>query len=119
MADKVKYPTLGNHFDWSLGYVEEPGEFFDAPSMCEPVHNLTLEELVRDYSRGILHPSRTPLYDEGDDIIEVEPLEDLVDVYDSPASTQIRDSHEVETPPAATPETSEVSPMAVDSSPEQ
>lgn len=118
MADK-KYPTLGNHFEWSLDYAEEVGEFFDMPSMVEPVHNLTLEEIVRDYSRGILHPSRTALYDEGDDITEVEPLEDFVDVYDSPSPTVIRDSHEVKTPPAATPETSEASPMADDSSPEQ
>lgn len=109
MADKVKYPTLGNHFVWSLGYVEEPGEIFDAPSMCEPVHNLTLEEIVRDYSRGILHPSRTPIYDDGDDIVEVEDPEDLVDVLPSfsPGSKQASEETVEETSktsPAATPE---------------
>lgn len=118
MADK-KYPDYGNHFSWSEDWKIEKGEFFDAPSMVEPVHNLTLEEIVRDYSRGILHPSRTPLYDEGDDITEVELFEDFVDVYDSPVPTEIRDSHEVKTPPAATLETSELPPMADDSSPEQ
>lgn len=81
MATKEKYPSLGNHFDWSLGYIEDPGEFFDAPSMCEPVHNLSLEEIVRDYSRGILHPSLTPMFDDGEDIQEVEPIDDLVDIF--------------------------------------
>lgn len=115
MADKVKYPTLGNHFDWSLDYVDESGEFFDAPSMCEPVHNLTLEEIVRDYSRGILHRSRTPIYDDGDDVEETEDPEDLVDVLPSSSlgSKQAQEETVEEnpkTPPAATPESAPFGP---------
>lgn len=114
MADK-KYPTLGNHFEWSLDYVEEVGEFFDMPSMVEPVHNLTLEEIVRDYSRGILHPSRTPLYDDGEDITEVDEVDDIVDIFPgSSAGSQQALEKKVEespkTPPAATPETDDSSP---------
>lgn len=109
MAEEIKCPDYGNHFTWSKDYIDEVGEFFDAPSMCEPVHNLTLEELVRDYSRGILHPSRTPIFDDGDDIVEVEDPEDLVDVFPSfsPGSKQAQTEIVEETsktPPAATPE---------------
>lgn len=114
MADK-KYPTLGNHFEWSLDYAEEVGEFFDMPSMVEPVHNLTLEEIVRDYSRGILHPSRTPLYDDGEDIQEVDEVDDIVDIFPnseqklSPAGAE-KVEESSKTPPAATPESDDSSP---------
>lgn len=113
MSSKEKYPSLGNHFDWSLGYIEDPGEFFDAPSMCEPVHNLSLEEIVRDYSRGILHPSLTPMYDDGEDIQEVDPIDDLVDIFPNSEPKLFKASapivEEIPTP-AATPEPDASSP---------
>ena len=94
MPKEIK--SLGNHGTWCYDYLEEKGEVFTMPSMCEPVHNLSIEEILRDYSRGIMHPSRTPIYDDGDDITEVEPLEDLVDVWDISTSPQILDSQKVE-----------------------
>lgn len=73
--------TLGNHLTWLQ--TDPQAEHFDAPSMCEPVHNLSIEEIVRDYSRGIVHNFGPVYYDEGDDIEEVPRFEDLTDLESS------------------------------------
>lgn len=67
---------------------EDPGFTFTEPSMVEPVHNLSLEEILRDYSRGIVHSfSRQPMYDEGEDLPEdLEEVEDFSDFFQEPAS---------------------------------
>lgn len=54
------------------------------PSMVEPCHNLSLEELVRDYTLGIVHSERPAMYDDGDDVPDdpVETPTDLSEVGD-------------------------------------
>lgn len=86
--------VLPSRSSWgnSNGPGDRQGDF--GPSIVEPVHNLSLEDLVRDYSLGILHPQSPALYDEGEDISPVEPLEDFVDLMDTPYSPQILDSQE-------------------------
>lgn len=57
------------------------------PSIVEPCHNLSLEEIVRDYSRGIVHSQREGLYDVGDDvpdIYEQHYIEDSPTFYEQP-----------------------------------
>lgn len=51
--------------------VSENVEF--GPSMVEPCHNLSLEELIRDYTRGIVHTERVAYYDDGVDVPD-EPI---------------------------------------------
>lgn len=54
------------------------------PSMVEPCHNLSLEELLRDYTLGIVHTQREALYDEGNDVPDEPPFEpdDISEVVD-------------------------------------
>lgn len=52
--------------------VSENVEF--GPSMVEPCHNLSLEELIRDYTRGIVHTERVAYYDDGDGVPD-EPIQ--------------------------------------------
>lgn len=60
--------------------------------MCEPVHNLTIEEILRDYSRGIVHPSHPAMFDDGDDVEEVDMMDDILDLQpDSLHSTIHKD----------------------------
>lgn len=72
--------VLSSRSSWgnSNGPGDRQGDF--GPSIVEPVHNLSLEDLVRDYSLGILHPQSPALYDEGEDISPVDPIEDFVDL---------------------------------------
>lgn len=57
---------------------EEP-EF--GPSMVEPCHNLSIAEILSDYSRGIVHSQREGIYDDGDDLPDdIFEFEDLVDI---------------------------------------
>lgn len=79
MEKKLKpfYRAIATHFAGESGF---------GPSMVEPCNNLSLEQIVRDYSRGILHPSLDALYDEGDDIPDdMQDLADLTDLVTSPA----------------------------------
>lgn len=78
-----KIITLPCRYTW--GNSDGPGDVQTdfGPSMCEPVHNLTLEEIIRDYSRGIVHTTRQAFYDEGDDVHDVEDFEDVVDLVGS------------------------------------
>ena len=70
-------PRLKTRVEWNQE--EDPGFTFTEPSMVEPVHNLSLEEILRDYSRGIVHTfNRTPYYDDGDDV----PDDEIVDLDD-------------------------------------
>lgn len=90
-------PRLKTRVEWSQE--EDPGFTFTEPSMVEPVHNLSLEEILRDYSRGIVHTfNRTPYYDEGDDV----PDDDLLDIEDF--SDLLSDEPEVSPEPPKEPE---------------
>lgn len=59
------------------------GEVNHAPSMTEDAHILSLETLVKDYTRGIVHNEcyRQAFYDDGEDIEPVNVPEDLTDLY--------------------------------------
>lgn len=80
----MSLPRLKSRIEW----MEEvdPGFENTEPSIVEPVHNLSLEEILRDYSRGIVHTTRTPFYDEGDDVPDdLEEFDDIVDIFPTPA----------------------------------
>lgn len=66
-------------------------EVMDQPSMCEPSPSISLEQMVRDYSRGIIHSSRIGYYDYGEDIPEDfhEP-EDISEVHEFEAKLRSR-----------------------------
>lgn len=104
-----KSPRLKTRFEWSQE--EDPGFTFTEPSMCEPVHNLTLEEILRDYSRGIVHTfARTPMYDEGEDLPDdpVQEFDDIVDFLpDTSESLTPEPPADPEPDQAPTPEPSE------------
>lgn len=53
---------------------EQPLEGPFGPSMVEPCHNLSLEELLRDYTRGIVHSERQAFYDDGEDVPDEPPF---------------------------------------------
>lgn len=60
------------------------------PSMTEVVPQLSVEEIFRDYCRGVLHPARPGIYDpvesdEVEDVFEPEGIEDF-DLYEKPVS---------------------------------
>lgn len=62
-------------------YVEPTPEPEFGPSMVEPCHNLSIADILADYSRGIAHSTRETFYDDGDDLPEdLEQIEDLVDI---------------------------------------
>lgn len=50
--------------------------------MTEPSPSISLEQMVRDYSRGIVHSSRVAYYDNGDDIEDPTEPEDISEVFD-------------------------------------
>lgn len=62
---------------WRNG--NKTGETFTEPSMVEPVHNLSIEEILRDYSRGITHSTREGFFDDGDEIVAVDNYDDITD----------------------------------------
>lgn len=75
----MSFPRLKTRIEWMEE--DDPGFFNTEPSIVEPAHNLSLEEILRDYSRGIVHTTRTPLYDEGDDVPDdLEEFDDIVDI---------------------------------------
>lgn len=59
------------------------GEVITMPSMTEDSHILSLEQLVKDYSRGIVHNEcyRQAYYDDGDDMTPITDYEDMTDIY--------------------------------------
>lgn len=70
---------LGTLADWAKGDLNL--EHFTEPSMVEPCHNLSIEEILRDYRLGIVHSTRKDaLYDEGDGVEELEIMDDISDV---------------------------------------
>lgn len=99
----VERPFLDEIFDgcylsvWRSG--RKAGQTFTEPSMVEPVHNLSIEEILRDYSRGITHTFREGRYDEGDEVEPVAEMEDFVDLL--PTSSPLPDPSETETEPKA------------------
>lgn len=56
------------------------------PTMTEVVPQLSVEEIFRDYCRGVLHPSRQGMYDpdyiDDDNFDEVEPFDDISEIYE-------------------------------------
>lgn len=76
--EKVVFLPIRSSWGNSHGPGDVQSDF--GPSMCEPVHNLTLEEIIRDYSRGIVHTTRQAFYDDGEDVHDVEDFEDVVDL---------------------------------------
>lgn len=75
---KPFYLAIASHFE---------GEKDFGPSMVEPCNNLSLEQIVKDYSRGIMHPTLQGMYDDGDDVPEfVDELRDLTDLQANPQS---------------------------------
>lgn len=56
------------------------------PTMTEVVPQLSVEEIFRDYCRGVLHPSRQGMYDpdyiDDDNFDEVEPFDDLSEIFE-------------------------------------
>lgn len=63
---------------WRNG--NKSGQTFTEPSMVEPVHNLSLEEIIRDYTRGITHSFREGLYDSGDEVVAIDNYDDITDL---------------------------------------
>ncbi|QCS36683.1 hypothetical protein [Capybara microvirus Cap3_SP_612] len=59
------------------------GEINYAPSMTEDAHLLSIEQIVKDYSRGILHPefNHSAVYDDGEEISNVQNYDDLTDLF--------------------------------------
>ena len=89
---------LGTLADWAKGDLNL--EKFTEPSMVEPVHNLSIEEILRDYSLGITHTTRQPMYDKGDDLPDqpIEVLEDIVDFHPGYHPLQVPDDLPEEVP---------------------
>lgn len=73
---------------------DKHGEDNFPPSIVEPCHNLSLEELVRDYSRGIVHPESSAIYDsdydDSDEIREVNVPEDISEVLQPAFSSEAK-----------------------------
>lgn len=57
-------------------------EVMNEPSMCEPSSTISLEQMVRDYSRGILHSSRVGYYDNGEEVEDPTEPEDISEVFE-------------------------------------
>lgn len=57
-------------------------EVMNEPSMCEPSPTISLEQMVRDYSRGILHSSRVGYYDNGEEVEDPTEPEDISEVFE-------------------------------------
>lgn len=70
------------------------------PSMTEIVPQLSVEEIFRDYCRGVVHPSRPGMYDpddvNDDNFEEVEEQEDFSELFDIPV-----DRNPIDIPPSA------------------
>lgn len=76
MEKKMRKP-----FYLAISPTQFEGETEFGPSMVEPCNNLSLEQLVKDYSRGILHVELNGVYDDGDDIPEdMNEISDLTDL---------------------------------------
>lgn len=79
MKENITYPSVRSQWNEA----EKHSEHFDMPSMVEPVHNLSLQEILENYSRGILPVSqRQAFYDDGDDITPVQDYDDISEVVD-------------------------------------
>lgn len=74
-------------------------EVMNEPSMTEPSPSISLEQMVRDYSRGIIHSSRVSYFDDGEEVPDDfhEP-EDISEVHESEPSLPSR--RRKTTPPA-------------------
>lgn len=68
------------------------------PSMVEPCHNLSIEELLRDYTRGITHTERDAFYDDGDDVQEVQVYNDIAELENSKPAMPAKTVDEVGKP---------------------
>lgn len=68
--------------------------------MTEIVPQLSVEEIFRDYCRGVVHPSRPGMYDpdhiNDDNFEEVEEQEDFSELFDIPV-----DRNPIDTPAPA------------------
>lgn len=93
-------------------YAEQMSE----PSMTEPSPSISLEQMVRDYSRGIVHTSRVGYYDNGDDIPDDfhEP-EDISEVHEYEASLRSRRRKAAPSAPPVEPPAPEFDPKPQDS----
>lgn len=77
--EKIKPKTYKTMIDALYVPPFEEPEF--GPSMVEPCHNLSIAEILADYSRGIVHSQREGIYDDGDDLPdEIAEFEDFVDI---------------------------------------
>lgn len=81
---KPYYQAISTTFD---------GESEFGPSMVEPCNNLSLEQIVKDFSRGIVHPSMPAMYDDGVDIPEeMNEISDFTDLHEANPRTPAPDS---------------------------
>ena len=87
---------LGTLADWAKGDLNL--EHFTEPSMVEPCHNLSIEEILRDYSLGIVHSTRQALYDPGDSMDSVDIPEDIVDFMPETHPLSFRELDQDDTP---------------------
>ena len=80
---RIKWRALSASFPFA--------EAMNEPSMTEPSPSISLEQMVRDYSRGVIHTSRVGYYDNGEDVPEDfhEP-EDISEVQEYEASLRSR-----------------------------
>lgn len=89
---------LGTLADWAKGDLNP--EHFTEPSMVEPCHNLSIEEILRDYRLGIVHSTRKDaLYDEGDGVEELELMDDISDVMPEWHPLSWKELDQDDTPP--------------------
>lgn len=96
---------LGTLADWAKGDLNL--EHFTEPSMVEPCHNLSIEEILRDYTLGIVHSTRQALYDPGDSLESVDIPEDIVDFMPETHPLSFQDPSEYPSDTPDTPETPE------------
>lgn len=97
---------LGTLADWAKGDLNL--EHFTEPSMVEPCHNLSIEEILRDYTLGIVHSTRHAMYDPGDSLDPVDMPEDFVDFmpethplsFQDPSEYPDKETPEEKLPPA-------------------
>lgn len=106
---------LGTLADWAKGDLNL--EHFTEPSMVEPCHNLSIEEILRDYTLGIVHSTRRGMYDPGDSMDLVDMPEDFVDFMPETHPLSFQELSQDETPEKV-PEKEVVSPE-LDKDPEE